>query len=120
MFLSLGTKLDVIKKVAKRLKQNKNLTTTIIDMRFAKPLDEDVLLARIPNHDIIVTIEDGAMGGFAAQINNFIFANNLQHQKQVKNFKLPDFFQDQASPEEMYKQAKLDDDSIYQSLAKNL
>ncbi|MBT5828377.1 MAG: 1-deoxy-D-xylulose-5-phosphate synthase [Alphaproteobacteria bacterium] len=120
LFLSLGTKLDVIKKVAKRLKQNKNLTTTIIDMRFAKPLDEDVLLARIPNHDIIVTIEDGAMGGFAAQINNFIFANNLQHQKQVKNFKLPDFFQDQASPEEMYKQAKLDDDSIYQSLAKIL
>ena len=108
----MGTRLDEIKKTVKKLKEN-GRNASIIDMRFAKPIDKEIIDKHIKNHSMVVTIEEGAIGGFSAQINDYL--NNQGYNKDIiiKNIFLPDIFQNQATQEEMYEQAEMNWKNIY-------
>ncbi len=105
--LSLGTRLDHAMKAAERLAQ-RGITPTVADARFAKPLDEALILDLARNHEVLITIEEGAIGGFGSQVaqllaENGMFDDGLRYRSMV----LPDSFIDHASPDEMYESAGL-------------
>ncbi len=84
------------------------LSTTVIDARFAKPLDEPLLSRAAREHEVLVTIEEGAVGGFGAFVlQRFSALGLLDRGLKVRTMTLPDVFQDQASPAAMYAQAGL-------------
>jgi len=70
-FLNLGTRIHQVKETSKLLNKKNNLQSTIVDMRFAKPIDKQLLKSLLKNHDIFITIEENAIGGFSSQVNNF-------------------------------------------------
>ena len=114
--LSLGTRLGEVLKAAELISA-RGFKPTIADARFAKPLDRELILALSESHDILVTIEEGAVGGFGSHVMQLLsdegrFDQGLKFRSMV----LPDFFVDQASPEEMYKMAGLDAESIKNKL----
>ena len=75
-FLNLGTRLEQVKLASKLIKDKNKFQTTIIDMRFAKPIDTQLLKTLLKNHDIFITVEENAIGGFSSQVNNFFFESN--------------------------------------------
>ena len=114
--LSLGTRLGEVLKAAELISA-RGFKPTIADARFAKPLDRELILALSESHDILVTIEEGAVGGFGSHVMQLLsdegrFDQGLKFRSMV----LPDIFVDQASPEEMYKMAGLDAESIKNKL----
>lgn len=103
--LSFGTRLGEVLKAAESLSA-RGLTPTITDARFAKPLDRDLILDLARNHEALITIEEGAIGGFGSHVAQLladegIFDRGLKFRSMV----LPDTFIDQASPEAMYRVA---------------
>ena len=105
--LSLGTRLGEVLKARESLMQ-KGITPTIADARFAKPLDADLVLGLAARHEALITIEEGAVGGFGSHVaqllaENGVFDSGLKFRSMV----LPDIFIDQASPADMYATAKL-------------
>src|SRR5262249_8033381 len=85
------------------------LSTTVADARFAKPLDTDLLLRLAREHEVLITIEEGAIGGFAAHVLQALAANGvLDSGLKVRSMVLPDVFIDQDSPAAMYAKAGLD------------
>ena len=106
--LSFGTRLSEVQKAAESLAA-KGLTPTIADARFAKPLDRDLILQLARTHEALITIEEGAIGGFGSHVaqllaNEGIFDHGLKFRSMV----LPDTFIDHASPEAMYRSAGMD------------
>ena len=106
--LSFGTRLSEVQKAAESLAA-KGLTPTIADARFAKPLDRDLILNLAKTHEALITIEEGAIGGFGSHVaqllaNEGIFDHGLKFRSMV----LPDTFIDHASPEAMYRSAGMD------------
>ncbi|RGP37362.1 1-deoxy-D-xylulose-5-phosphate synthase [Pseudotabrizicola alkalilacus] len=106
--LSFGTRLAETLKAAESLAQ-KGLMPTIVDARFAKPLDRDMILNLARNHEALITIEEGAIGGFGSHVAQLladegIFDAGLKYRSMV----LPDTFIDHASPEAMYRAAGMD------------
>ena len=93
--------------------QKKGIFPTIFDARFAKPLDENSLWQIATNHDVVITIEEGSIGGFGSHVNHFLNEKNLLD-KQIKfrSMVLPDLFIDHDKPDNMYKVAGLDSLSI--------
>ena len=73
---SLGTRLEECKIAANELK-NKGISTTIIDARFAKPLDEQLILKSANNHEVLITIEEGSIGGFGSHVANLLAENGI-------------------------------------------
>ena len=116
LILSLGSILAKVKEAAQLIEKKQGFHPSIIDMRFAKPIDKKVIIDHIKDHNIIVTIEEGSIGGFASQVNDFL--NNHQARKNliVKNLFFPDKFLEQASYEELYKDICFDS----KSLARNI
>ncbi|WP_052018069.1 1-deoxy-D-xylulose-5-phosphate synthase [Agrobacterium albertimagni] len=105
--LSFGTRLaDCLK--ARRLLALEGISVTVADARFAKPLDTALLAELVDNHSMLVTIEEGATGGFGALVLHHL-ANRgmLDGRCAVRTLTLPDTFIAQASPEDMYEEAKL-------------
>ncbi|MCR8724742.1 1-deoxy-D-xylulose-5-phosphate synthase [Frigidibacter sp. ROC022] len=105
--LSFGTRLAEVEKAAESL-SNKGISPTIADARFAKPLDRALILQLAAEHEVLITIEEGAIGGFGSQVAQLlaeegIFDNGLKFRSMV----LPDIFIDQATPEDMYATAGL-------------
>ena len=105
--LSFGTRLKEVKDAAETLAL-KGITPTIADARFAKPLDRDLILDLVASHDALITIEEGAVGGFGSHVSQLlsdegVFDNGLKFRSMV----LPDIFIDQASPQDMYAVAAL-------------
>ena len=105
--LSFGTRLNEVQKAAEALAA-KGITPTIADARFAKPLDRNMILSLAGNHDALITIEEGAVGGFGSQVaqllaDEAVFDQGLKFRSMV----LPDVFIDQASPAQMYDTAGL-------------
>jgi 1-deoxy-D-xylulose-5-phosphate synthase len=103
--LSFGTRLAEVLKAAEALSA-RGLTPTIADARFAKPLDRDLILSLARNHEALITIEEGAVGGFGSHVAQLladegVFDRGLKYRSMV----LPDTFIDQASPEAMYRTA---------------
>lgn len=105
--LSLGTRLQEVTEAAENLAA-KGITPTIVDARFAKPLDQALILELAANHDVLITIEEGATGGFGSHVAQLLsdegmFDGGLKFRSMV----LPDTFIDHASPKDMYATAGL-------------
>ena len=93
--------------------QKKGIFPTIFDARFAKPLDESSLWQIATNHEVIITIEEGSIGGFGSHVNYFLNEKNLLDRNiKFRSMILPDIFLDHDKPENMYKAAGLDALSI--------
>ncbi len=106
--LSLGTRLAECLKAAEVLKSY-GLTTTVADARFAKPVDTDLILRLAREHEVLITVEEGSVGGFSAQVLQTLSDNGaLDKGLKVRCMMLPDLFQDHDSPAAMYAQAGLD------------
>ena len=115
-FLNLGTRLNQVKEVSKLIKSKNKLQTTIIDMRFAKPIDTQLLKNLQKNHDIFITIEENAVGGFSSQVNNF-FLNQTKKQIKIHNFFMKDEFIDQSDIIDQYKQSGISPENIYKKIS---
>ncbi|WP_170785392.1 1-deoxy-D-xylulose-5-phosphate synthase [Ruegeria lacuscaerulensis] len=110
--LSFGTRLAEVQKAAEALTA-KGITPTIADARFAKPLDRDLILDLAANHEALITIEEGAIGGFGSHVAQLladegVFDAGLKYRSMV----LPDIFIDQASPADMYAVAGMNAEQI--------
>jgi len=106
--LSLGTRLEHCLKAADALAAQ-GLTTTVADARFAKPIDVDLLLRLAREHEVLVTVEEGVIGGFNAQVLRALAENRaLDRGLKVRCMVLPDIFIDQDSPAAMYARAGID------------
>jgi 1-deoxy-D-xylulose-5-phosphate synthase len=106
--LSFGTRLAEVLKAAEALAA-RGLAPTVADARFAKPLDRDLILRLAREHEALITIEEGAVGGFGSHVAQLladegVFDRGLKYRSMV----LPDIFIDQASPEAMYRVAGMD------------
>ena len=91
----------------------KGLSTTVADLRFAKPLDEALIRRLLTSHEVAVTIEEGAIGGMGAHV--LTMASDLgliDNGLKLRTMRLPDVFQDQDKPEKQYADARLDADAI--------
>lgn len=105
--LNFGTRLKEVREAAEALAQQ-SITPTIADARFAKPLDRDLILQLARHHEALITIEEGAVGGFGSHVAHLlaeegVFDTGLKYRSMV----LPDTFIDQASPEDMYAVARM-------------
>ena len=110
--LSFGTRLSEVLKAAEILKL-KGIEPTIVDARFAKPLDEQLIISLVENHEAILTIEEGSVGGFGSHVQQFLLGNGVFDKGfKFRSMVLPDFFIDQSSPDDMYKQAGLNANNI--------
>ena len=118
-FLNLGTRLNQVKEASKLIKSKNKLQTTIIDMRFAKPIDTQLLKNLQKNHDIFITIEENAVGGFSSQVNNF-FLNQTKKQIKIHNFFMKDEFIDQSDITDQYKQSGISPENIYKKISNYL
>jgi 1-deoxy-D-xylulose-5-phosphate synthase len=118
--LSFGTRLAECLLAAEDL-DAAGLSTTVADARFAKPLDHDLIRQLARHHEIVVTIEEGAVGGFGSHVMQFL-ANDglLDHGLKVRSLVLPDVWMDQAKPEVMYAKAGLDRAGIVSTVFKAL
>ncbi len=106
--LSLGTRLGEALKAADELAA-RGLSTTVADARFAKPLDRELILRLAATHKLLITIEEGAAGGFGAHVLTLLSdAGALEHGLKVRVMTLPDKFQDHDKPDRMYAAAGLD------------
>jgi 1-deoxy-D-xylulose-5-phosphate synthase len=89
------------------------LSTTVADARFAKPLDGDLLRRLAQNHEVLVTVEEGAIGGFGSHVlHHLASASILDRGIKVRTLVLPDVFIDHDKPEKMYDKAGLNADQI--------
>lgn len=110
--LSFGTRLAESLLAAERLSAM-GLPATVADARFAKPLDHDLIRQLARHHEVLVTIEEGAMGGFGAFVLHFLAEDGLLDAGlKVRTLTLPDVFQEHDKPELQYAQAGLDADGI--------
>jgi 1-deoxy-D-xylulose-5-phosphate synthase len=110
--LSFGTRLQAVQEAADRLAA-KGITPTIVDARFAKPLDQTLILQLAADHEALITIEEGAIGGFGSHVaqllaENEVFDTGIKFRSMV----LPDTFIDHASPADMYAEAGLNAEDI--------
>lgn len=110
--LSLGTRLEEALRAAEAL-EARGLSTTVADLRFAKPLDEAMIRRLLTTHEVAVTIEEGAIGGLGAHV--LTLASDLgliDNGLKLRTMRLPDIFQDQDKPEQQYADARLDAGAI--------
>ncbi|MGQ0455678.1 MAG: 1-deoxy-D-xylulose-5-phosphate synthase [Hyphomicrobium sp.] len=110
--LALGTRLGEAHKAADQLTAS-GLSTTIADARFMKPLDHDLIERLARNHEVLITIEEGSVGGFGSHVlHHLANAGLLDNGLKVRTLALPDRFIDHDKPEVMYANAGLDADGI--------
>ncbi|WP_309606729.1 1-deoxy-D-xylulose-5-phosphate synthase [Phenylobacterium sp.] len=110
--LSFGTRLAESLKAADMLAA-RGLSATVADARFAKPLDVDLILRLAREHEALITVEEGAVGGFGSFVLQALADHGaLDRGLKVRTLVLPDIFQDQDKPETMYAQAGLDAEGI--------
>ena len=110
--LSFGTRLAECTKAAREL-ATFGLSTTVADARFAKPLDVDLVLRLAREHEVLITVEEGAIGGFGSYVFQTLAEHGvLDSGLKIRSMVLPDIFQDQDSPAAMYAKAGLDSAGI--------
>jgi 1-deoxy-D-xylulose-5-phosphate synthase len=110
--LSLGARLQEALRAADLLAA-RGLSATVADARFAKPLDEEMILRLARDHEALITIEEGAVGGFGAFVLHLLAERGaLDRGLKIRTLTLPDIFQDHDKPELMYAQAGLDAEGI--------
>lgn len=110
--LSFGTRLQEVEAACEALLA-KGITPTIADARFAKPLDRDMILKLAVDHDALITIEEGAVGGFGSHVAQLLSDEGVfDHGLRFRSMVLPDTFIDQSSPRDMYAMAGLNAEDI--------
>jgi len=118
--LSLGTRLEEAEKAADML-EAKGLSTTVADMRFAKPLDEELIRRLLTTHEVAVTIEEASIGGFGAHVLTLASDEGLiDAGLKLRTMRLPDKFQDQEAPHKQYDEAGLNAPHIVETVLKAL
>jgi 1-deoxy-D-xylulose-5-phosphate synthase len=118
--LSLGTRLAEALKAADML-EGRGLSTTVADLRFAKPLDEELIRRLLATHEVCVTVEEAAIGGFGAHVLTLASDEGLiDAGLKLRTMRLPDRFQDQDKPEKQYAEAGLDADAILATVLRAL
>ena len=118
--LNFGARLEECKKASEIL-LSKGFNITIIDARFAKPLDEKLIMEVATSHDVVISIEEGSVGGFGSHVMQLlsdkgVFDRGLKFRSMI----LPDVFIDQDTPENMYIKAGLDSQSIVNKIEETL
>jgi len=114
--LSLGARLEEALKAADQL-EAKGLATSVADMRFAKPLDSELIRRMALSHDVVVTVEEGAVGGLGAHVLTMASDEGLLDAGlRIRTLRLPDIFQDHDSPEKQYALAGLDATGIVETV----
>ena len=110
--LSFGTRLGEVKKAAEALAA-RGITPTIADARFAKPLDREMILQLAADHEALITVEEGAVGGFGSHVAQLLSDEGVFDQGlKFRSMVLPDTFIDQASPKDMYDVAAMNAEHI--------
>ncbi|MEJ6390023.1 1-deoxy-D-xylulose-5-phosphate synthase [Gymnodinialimonas ulvae] len=118
--LNFGARLKEVQEAAESLAQ-KGITPTVADARFAKPLDEEMILQLARHHEALITVEEGAVGGFGSHVAQLlaergVFDTGLKYRSMV----LPDVFIDQASPADMYAIAGMNAEDIEAKVLRTL
>ena len=114
--LSFGARLQECLKAANKL-DAKGILTTVADARFAKPLDQKLIMDLCLNHDVLITIEEGSIGGFGSHVFQMLSERGIfDRGLKIRSMILPDQFIDQDTPENMYKTAGLDAQAIEQKV----
>ncbi len=118
--INFGARLEECKKATEKL-MIEGIDCTIVDARFAKPLDEKLIMEIASNHEVVITIEEGSIGGFGSHVMQLlsdrgVFDKGLKFRSMI----LPDIFIDQDSPEKMYEVAGLDSLSIANKIRETL
>jgi 1-deoxy-D-xylulose-5-phosphate synthase len=110
--LNLGTRIDEVNKASVKL-ESMGLSCTIADARFAKPLDKELIIDLVKNHELILTVEEGSSGGFGSHVLLFLAENGyLDDGLKIRNLYLPDVFIQHGDMDNMYEQAGLGSDNI--------
>ena len=110
--LSFGTRLQEVEAAAEALTA-KGITPTIADARFAKPLDREMILKLAADHEVLICIEEGAVGGFGSHVAQLLADEGVfDHGLKFRSMVLPDTFIDQSDPRDMYAMAGLNADHI--------
>jgi 1-deoxy-D-xylulose-5-phosphate synthase len=110
--LSLGTRLAEALKAAEDLAA-RGLSTTVADARFAKPLDRELVLRLAQKHELLITIEEGSIGGFGSHVLGLLAESGaLDNGLKVRTMTLPDVFLDHDKPDRLYAKAGLDAKAI--------
>jgi len=118
--LSLGTRLEEAEKAADLL-EAKGLSTTVADLRFAKPLDVELIRRLLTTHEVAVTVEEASIGGFGAHVLTMASDEGLiDAGLKLRTMRLPDAFQDQESPARQYDEAGLNAPHIVETVLKAL
>lgn len=118
--LSLGTRLEEAMKAADML-EAKGLSTTVADLRFAKPLDVDLIRKLLTSHEVAVTVEEASIGGFGAHVLTMASDEGLiDAGLKLRTLRLPDVFQDHDSPQKQYDEAGLNAPQIVEAVLKAL
>lgn len=118
--LSLGARLAEAQKAADTL-EAKGLSTTVADLRFAKPLDTELIEKLMRTHEVVVTVEEGAIGGLGAHVLTFASDEGLTDGGlKVRTMRLPDVFQDQDDPHKQYDEAGLNAPDIVATVLRAL
>ncbi|AQR73807.1 1-deoxy-D-xylulose-5-phosphate synthase [Sphingomonas sp. LM7] len=118
--LSLGTRLAEALKAADAL-EARGLSTTVADLRFAKPLDEELIRKLLTSHEVALTVEEGAVGGLGAHVLTLASDQGLiDAGLKLRTMRLPDSFQDQDKPEKQYAEAGLNAENIVDTVLKAL
>jgi 1-deoxy-D-xylulose-5-phosphate synthase len=118
--LSLGTRLAEALKAADQL-EARGLSTTVADLRFAKPLDSELIRRLMTSHEVVVTIEEGAIGGLGAHVLTLASDEGLTDAGlKVRTMRLPDVFQDHDAPDKQYDEAGLNAPQIVETVLKAL
>jgi 1-deoxy-D-xylulose-5-phosphate synthase len=118
--LSLGTRLEEAEKAAEEL-EARGLSTTVADLRFAKPLDSELIRNLLTTHEVAVTIEEAAVGGLGAHVLTFASDHGLiDAGLKIRTMRLPDRFQDQDSPRKQYDDARLNAPHIVETVLRAL
>jgi len=118
--LSLGTRLEEAMKAADML-EAKGLSTTVADLRFAKPLDVELIRKLLTSHEVAVTVEEASIGGFGAHVLTMASDEGLiDAGLKLRTLRLPDVFQDHDSPQKQYDEAGLNAPQIVETVLKAL
>ena len=115
-FLNLGTRLNQVLETSSLVLKKFKIESTIVDMRFAKPIDISIIKSLIKNHDILITVEENSIGGFSAQVNHFLI-NTLERSPKVLNFFMKDDFIDQSDINDQYDQSGISPEKIIKKLS---
>jgi 1-deoxy-D-xylulose-5-phosphate synthase len=118
--LSLGTRLEEAEKAADQL-DAMGLSATVADLRFAKPLDSELIRRLLTTHEVAVTVEEAAVGGLGAHVLTLASDEGLVDAGlKIRTMRLPDAFQEHDKPEKQYDEARLNAPHIVETVLKAL